>query len=60
MRLFLKHNLSIEKIEAISESSIYDMQADKKKNLIELDKELFSKQIKIAGLYDPEDLWPQY
>ena len=48
-------NLSIEKIEAISESSIYDMQADKKKNLIELDKELFSKQIKIAGLYDPED-----
>jgi hypothetical protein len=46
---------SIEKIETISENSIYEMQTDKNKDSIKLDQELFSKEIKIAGLYDPED-----
>ncbi len=42
-------------LEKISENSIYKMQADKKKNSIKLDQELDSKEIKIAGLYDPEE-----
>ena len=41
--------------EKISENSIYKMQTDKKKNSIKLDQELDSKEIKIAGLYDPEE-----
>ena len=45
----------ISSLEKISESSIYKMQADKKKNSIKLDQELDSKEIKIAGLYDPEE-----
>ena len=48
-------NISVEEIETISESSIYKMQAAKKKETIKLDQELFSKEIKIVGLYDPED-----
>ena len=51
----IEENSSAEKIEVISESSIYDMQADKKKDPIKLDLELKSKEIKIAGLYDPDD-----
>ena len=46
---------SFEKIETISESSIYKMQTNKKKGSIKLDQELASKEIKIAGLYDPDD-----
>ncbi len=38
-----------------AESNIYNMQADKKKSSIKLDQELASKEIKIVGLYDPED-----
>ena len=48
-------NLSNEEIEITSESTIYEMQADKKQDSIELDQKLVSKEIKIAGLYDPED-----
>ena len=48
-------NILSEKIDAGIENSIYDMQADKKKDSIKLDQKLFSKEIKIAGLYDPED-----
>ena len=48
-------NSSIKKMEEISESSIYQMQADKKIDSISLDQELTSKKIEIAGLYDPED-----
>ena len=48
-------DLSNEKIEISKESSVYDMQVDKKKNKIKLDQNLASKVIKIAGLYDPED-----
>ena len=39
----------------ISESNIYNMQSQKSKNDIEFDKELTSDEIKIIGLYDPED-----
>ena len=50
-----EENLSLEKTEQESQSSIYKMQADKNKDSIKLDQDLTSKTIKIAGLYDPED-----
>ena len=37
------------------ESDIYKMQSDKNNNTIELDQDLSSKELKIFGLYDPED-----
>ena len=50
-----EENLSLEKTEQESQSSIYKMQADKNKDSIKLDQDLTSKTIKIVGLYDPED-----
>jgi hypothetical protein len=50
-----EENLSLEKTEQESKSSIYKMQADKNKDSIKLDQDLTSKTIKIAGLYDPKD-----
>ncbi|MDB9814989.1 hypothetical protein OAB89_00720 [Candidatus Pelagibacter sp.] len=50
-----EENLSLEKTEQESQSSIYKMQVDKNKDSIKLDQDLTSKTIKIAGLYDPED-----
>ncbi len=38
-----------------TQSSIYNMQSQKKVNIVEVDSELNSKEIKIIGLYDPED-----
>ena len=37
------------------ESDIYKMQSDKNNNTIELDQDLSSKELKIFGLYDPEE-----
>ncbi len=37
------------------ESNIYKMQSDKNNNEIELDQDLSSRELKIFGLYDPED-----
>ncbi len=37
------------------ETDIYKMQSQKKNNQIELDQTLKSKEIKLFGLYDPED-----
>jgi len=50
-----EENLSVEKNEETSQSSIYKMQSDKKEKSIKLDEELTSKTIKIVGLYDPQD-----
>ncbi|MDA7719195.1 hypothetical protein N8815_01465 [Candidatus Pelagibacter sp.] len=50
-----EENLSLEKTEQESQSSIYKTQVDKNKDSIKLDQDLTSKTIKIAGLYDPED-----
>ncbi len=51
-----EENLSIEKKnEEIFQSSIFEMQSDKKEETIKLDDNLTSKTIKIAGLYDPQD-----
>ena len=52
------NNLEIENIdnsENGSQESIYKMQSTKKKDTIELDQTIASKNIKILGLYDPED-----
>ena len=51
----IKENIAEEKINEISENGIYQMQADKNIDSIKLDQTLTSKEIKIAGLYDPED-----
>ena len=50
-----EENLSVEKNEETSKSSIYKMQSDKKEETIKLDAELTSKTIKIVGLYDPQE-----
>ncbi|WP_435086118.1 hypothetical protein ACIJYD_00270 [Candidatus Pelagibacter bacterium nBUS_33] len=51
----IKENIAEEKINEISENGIYQMQADKNIDSIKSDQTLTSKEIKIAGLYDPED-----
>ena len=55
VKIILDENFPKEEIDIISENSIYNMQTNKKKDLIKLDQELASKEIKIVGLYDPED-----
>ena len=50
-----EENTLVEKLEEISENNIYKMQSDKNKGSIKLDQKLDSKEIKIEGLYDPED-----
>ena len=35
--------------------SVFDMQSDKNTGSIELDENLISKEVKIVGLYDPEE-----
>ncbi|MDA9598630.1 hypothetical protein N9R93_01655 [Candidatus Pelagibacter sp.] len=44
---------SVEK--SLTESSIYKMQSQKKINTVEVESSLDSQEIKIIGLYDPED-----
>ncbi len=41
--------------KSIQESSIYGLQSQKQIDTVEVDSKLFSKEIKIIGLYDPED-----
>ncbi len=48
-------NSSTEKNKEISEDNIYKIQSDKNVDSIKLDQALISKEIKIVGLYDPED-----
>ena len=48
-------NSSIEKNKKMSEDNIYKIQSDKNVDSIKLDQALISKEIKIVGLYDPED-----
>ena len=55
VKIVEEENTPVEKIEEITETSIYDLQEDKNKDSIKLDQRLDSKEIKIAGLYDPED-----
>tara|TARA_A100000164_G_scaffold376176_1_gene412694 strand:- start:645 stop:2417 length:1773 start_codon:yes stop_codon:yes gene_type:complete len=48
-------NVDIKETETTDENSIYKMQKKKNNFLISLDNDLGSKEIKIFGLYDPED-----
>ena len=48
-------NESEKNINNTSERSIYELQIDKNIDTITLDQTLTSKEIKIAGLYDPEE-----
>jgi hypothetical protein len=48
-------NITSQKSETISENTVYDLQENKEKDSIKLDQELVSKEIKITGLYDPEN-----
>ena len=39
----------------VSETSIYDLQSNNQNDNVEVDSSLNSKELKIIGLYDPED-----
>ena len=51
----IEESVIVEKKEEINESSIYQMQSNKNTNSIQSDQDLSSKEIKIVGLYDPQD-----
>jgi len=51
----IEESTSVENIEEISENSIYQMQTNKNASSIQLDQDLTSKEVKIVGLYDPQD-----
>ena len=51
----IEESTTVEKVEEINESNIYQMQSNKNKDSIQLDQDLTSKEIKIVGLYDPQD-----
>ena len=42
-------------IEQVTQSSIYDMQSQKQLETVQVDSSLNSQDVKIIGLYDPED-----
>ena len=48
-------NISSEMTSGITQNSVYELQTNKQKNIIKLDKEFSSKEIKIVGLYDPSE-----
>jgi len=50
-----EESVIVEQTEEIIESSIYQMQSNRNANSIQLDQDLTSKQVKIVGLYDPQD-----
>ena len=50
-----KNNISTKSTNNVSQTSVFDMQSNKEENQIELDGDLTSKEIKIVGLYDPEE-----
>ena len=51
----IEESVIVEKTEETNENSIYQMQSNKNANSIQLDQDLTSKEIKIVGLYDPQD-----
>ncbi len=48
-------NISNQKLEINNQNSVYQLQTNKQKDTIKLDKEFSSKEIKIVGLYDPSE-----
>ena len=59
----LNDSLDVNDDNQISETSIYDLQSNNQKDSVEVDSNLNSKELKIIGLYDPEnfdlkiDMW---
>ena len=51
----IAENKKLQKTDEKNEISIYQMQTNKNVNSIQLDQDLISKEIKIEGLYDPQD-----
>ncbi len=51
------NNQNDEKIinQQITQSSIYNLQSQKETDVVQVDSSLNSKEVKIIGLYDPED-----
>ena len=49
------NSISTESVNTSNQNSIYDLQANKEKDTIRVDKQFLSKEIQIVGLYDPED-----
>ncbi len=47
--------ISMENLETSDQNSVYQLQANKEKDIIKLDKEVSSKEVKIVGLYDPNE-----
>jgi hypothetical protein len=48
-------NISTENISNNEQVSVFDMQSDKKNDTIKLDEDLISNDVKIVGLYDPQE-----
>ncbi len=48
-------NISDENTENIIQNSVYELQTNKQTDKIKLDEEFLSKEIKIVGLYDPDE-----
>ncbi len=51
----IETEISDQNQENITANSIYEMQSNKKIDPINLDKNVLSKEIKIVGLYDPDE-----
>ena len=51
----LNDSIVVNDDNQISESSIYDLQSNDQMDTVEVDSTLNSKELKIIGLYDPED-----
>ena len=48
-------NISSGNSSGTAQNSVYELQTNKQKDTIKLDKEFSSKEIKIVGLYDPSE-----
>tara|TARA_B100001250_G_scaffold368783_1_gene351726 strand:- start:274 stop:2037 length:1764 start_codon:yes stop_codon:yes gene_type:complete len=48
-------NISTENPGTANQNSVYELQVNKQKDRIKLDKDFSSKEIKIVGLYDPSE-----
>ena len=54
-QVITESKISTDNVEQNNKNSIYELQTNKKKDTIKLDKEFLSKKIKIIGLYDPSE-----
>tara|TARA_B100000575_G_scaffold283176_1_gene275740 strand:+ start:23 stop:1786 length:1764 start_codon:yes stop_codon:yes gene_type:complete len=54
-RKISQDSILTENIETINQNSVYKLQANKETDTIKLDQKILSKEIKIVGLYDPDE-----